>query len=265
MTTVKDLINTLQTRNPSAQVFLATQRKAPHENYLAGVVGREEMADQRFRIEPGVRTDDVFLVVGKRIRPGSLSAWILAETRPLQALVADSDAALPPWQATLKHIAQHHLQVATLRERGHAAFDDYTLGVAQLSAALTAAYRAGIAAGIRHTVGPDADLDHDDDARDREAAEPAPGEPQQIGPGAPQEAALPAPEETTGEVAASAPKATEAAFGVIASSPAAVSASAPEVAPIAPGEAPAIAPREFVFAPIAPDPAETAPGGSEND
>ena len=79
MTTVKDLIDSLQDRNPEAQVFFMTQRKHPFENHIAGLVGREEMTDQRDRIEPGVRTDDVFLVVGKRIRPGSLSAWLIAE------------------------------------------------------------------------------------------------------------------------------------------------------------------------------------------
>ena len=79
MPTVRDLILLLQSRNPNAQVFLMTQRKAPFENHLAGVVGREEMADQDWRVEPGIADDDVFLVVGKRIRPGSLSAWIEAE------------------------------------------------------------------------------------------------------------------------------------------------------------------------------------------
>ncbi len=78
MTTVKDLIATLQTRNPNAQVYFMTQRRQPFENHIAGVVGREEMADQAWRIEPGVARDDVFLVTGRRIRPGSLSAWIIA-------------------------------------------------------------------------------------------------------------------------------------------------------------------------------------------
>ncbi len=73
MTKIKDLIATLKTRNPEAQVFMMTTRKQPCENYLAGVVGREDMFDQKFRREPGVAADDVFLVVGKRIRPGS--AW----------------------------------------------------------------------------------------------------------------------------------------------------------------------------------------------
>jgi hypothetical protein len=84
MPTVRDLIFHLQSRNPNAQVFLMTQRKAPFENHLAGVVGREEMADQDWRLEPGIGSDDVFLVVGRRIRPGSLSAWIQAE-RPTRS------------------------------------------------------------------------------------------------------------------------------------------------------------------------------------
>ncbi len=81
MTKIKDLIATLKTRNPEAQVFMMTTRKQPFENYLAGVVGREEMLDQQWREELGIAPDDVFLVVGKRIRPGSLSAWIVAEHR----------------------------------------------------------------------------------------------------------------------------------------------------------------------------------------
>ena len=54
MTTIKHRIATLQTRNPNAQVYLMTQRKQPFENHLAGVVGREEMADQAWRIESGI-------------------------------------------------------------------------------------------------------------------------------------------------------------------------------------------------------------------
>ena len=80
--TIKELIATLQTRNLNAQVYFMTQRKQPFENHIAGVVGREEMADQAWRIEPGVARDDVFLVTGRRIRPGSLSAWIIAEHQP---------------------------------------------------------------------------------------------------------------------------------------------------------------------------------------
>jgi hypothetical protein len=167
----------------------------------------------------------------------------------VQALrVEDSDTTMPGWQLKLNQIAQHHLDVATLRERGDGAFDDYTLGVAALSAALTAAYRAGIAAGESL----DCDLDLDDSDSNSDVADPAPREPQQIGSG-----------ETPGERLAIGTKAAEAAFGVGASSLAAVSANAPEAAQIASGEAPANAPGEF--APVAPDPAETAPGGSEND
>jgi hypothetical protein len=101
MTTVKDLINSLQDRNPEAQVFFMTQRKQPFENHIAGVVGREEMTDQRWRFEPGIGTDDVFLVVGRRIRPGSLSAWLVAEhgagpPREIVPTVVPEDASHAP-------------------------------------------------------------------------------------------------------------------------------------------------------------------------
>lgn len=89
MTMINDLIGT---RNPEAQVFLMTTRKQPFENQLFGVVGREEMSDQRWRADPGIGTDDVFLVVGPRIRPGSLSAWIVVERRA----VARSRGSRPP-------------------------------------------------------------------------------------------------------------------------------------------------------------------------
>jgi len=100
MPTVRDLIALLQSRNPNAQVLLMTQRKAPFENHLAGVVGREEMADQDWRVEPGVADDDVFLVVGKRIRPGSLSAWIEAERPTWSRRPTGSSDAGPASEAT---------------------------------------------------------------------------------------------------------------------------------------------------------------------
>src|SRR5262245_58292885 len=92
----KDLIATLKTRNPEAQVFLMTTRKQPFENLLLGVVGREDMFDQRLRSEPGIAADDVFLVVGRRLRPGSFSAWIVSENndtfvRPTGEVPATND------------------------------------------------------------------------------------------------------------------------------------------------------------------------------
>jgi len=103
MPTVRDLIAILQSRNPNAQVFLMTQRKAPFENHLAGVVGREEMTDQDWRVGPGIADDDVFLVVGKRIRPGSLSAWIEAERPTWSRRPSDTGSpdAAPASEATV--------------------------------------------------------------------------------------------------------------------------------------------------------------------
>jgi hypothetical protein len=116
MTKIKDLISTLQTRNPEAQVFMMTTRKHPFENYFAGIVGRDEMADQQWRFEPGIAPDDIFLVVGKRIRPGSLSAWIIAEHRaatgqhPVVEIPPSDDAEL--MAAMLADIVREHLETA---------------------------------------------------------------------------------------------------------------------------------------------------------
>lgn len=55
-----------------------------------------------------------------------------------------------PWQATLAAIARQHLQIDTLDPRGAASLDVHEVGVAALRSALQAAYRAGIAAGLRH-------------------------------------------------------------------------------------------------------------------
>ena len=146
MTTVKDLIAHLQTRNPNAQIFLMTQRKQPFENYLAGVVGREEMTDQRWRFEPGIAPDDVFLVVGQRIRPGSLSAWIVAEH---QAAMAAVDAASPavdtakPMAETLADIARRHLRLDLLEDVGSDSADFHDLATADIHSALKEAYLAG--------------------------------------------------------------------------------------------------------------------------
>jgi hypothetical protein len=77
--TNKDLISILLTYKPEAQVVFMTQRAQPFENHIAGVVSRAEMDDQIGRIDAGISQTDIFLVVGRRIRPGSLSAWVLAE------------------------------------------------------------------------------------------------------------------------------------------------------------------------------------------
>src|ERR1700753_2243607 len=116
ISTVQDLINALRTRNPEAQVFLMTQRKNPRENLLAGVVGREEMVDQRYRVENGIQPDDVFLAVGRQLRPGSLSAWIVAESRDL-APQANDEVPRTRWQITLAQIAKQHLGIETLQVR----------------------------------------------------------------------------------------------------------------------------------------------------
>ena len=146
MTIVKDLIATLQTRNPNAQVFLMTQRKQPFENHLAGVVGREEMADQAWRIEPGIASDDVFLVTGKRIRPGSLSAWIIAEhhqqvgERAVDTATSRLNARLAE---VVTEIAKQHLRIESLEDVGWDSADVHEVSNAGLRDALQAAYLAG--------------------------------------------------------------------------------------------------------------------------
>jgi hypothetical protein len=152
MTKIKDLIATLTARNPEAQVFMMTTRKQPCENYLAGVVGREEMLDQRWREEPGIAPDDVFLVVGKRIRPGSLSAWIVAEHRvatsqpAVEPLVSDDDDLMA---ATLADIAREQLQIDSLDDAVAEGAELHCLGAGDLRRALEAAYHAGSAARDR--------------------------------------------------------------------------------------------------------------------
>ena len=150
MTKIKNLIASLKTRNPEAQVFMMTTRKQPFENYLAGVVGRDEMADQQWRIEPGIAPDDVFLVVGKRIRPGSLSAWIIAEHRaatgqqPVVESPPSDDAEL--MADTLADIVREHLDIESLEDPGVCDAGFLSVSVADLRNALEAAYRAGATA-----------------------------------------------------------------------------------------------------------------------
>jgi hypothetical protein len=145
MTKIKDLIATLETRSPDAQVFMMTTRKQPYENYLAGVVGREDMFDQKFRSEPGIAADDVFLVVGRRIRPGSLSAWIVSEHHDtivhpvvdLSSIEVDELAG-----TTLQEIAREYLGVGLLGDAVSESTEFHCLG-SDLRRALEAAYLAG--------------------------------------------------------------------------------------------------------------------------
>lgn len=144
--TIKELIATLQTRNPNAQVYFMTQRKQPFENHIAGVVGREEMADQAWRIEPGVARDDVFLVTGRRIRPGSLSAWIIAEHRQLVSGHAANETTSEfsgKMAEVLTEIARHHLRIDSLEDAGWESADLHEISTAGLRDALSAAYLAG--------------------------------------------------------------------------------------------------------------------------
>lgn len=145
MTKIKDLIATLKIRNPEAHVFMMTTRKQPFENYLAGVVGREDMVDQKFRSEPGIAADDVFLVVGRRIRPGSLSAWIVSEHHDtivhpvvdLPTIEVDELAG-----TTLQEIAREYLAVELLGDAVTDSAEFYCMGD-DLRRALEAAYLAG--------------------------------------------------------------------------------------------------------------------------
>jgi hypothetical protein len=153
MTKIKDLIATLKTRNSEAQVFLMTTRKSPFENHLAGVVGREDMFDQKFRSEPGIAADDVFLVVGRRIRPGSLSAWIVCEHHDtivhpgVDVRPSDEQELMA---ATLADIVREHLDNVDSLEDPRVGGDGFhVIPVEQLRNALEAAYRAGATARDR--------------------------------------------------------------------------------------------------------------------
>jgi hypothetical protein len=135
----KDLIKLLLTRSPDAQVFLMTTRKQPFEKQLLGVVGRDEMADQQGRNDPGIETNDVFLVTGKRIRPGSLSAWILTE----RAVAAPAQPDHVEWLGpVLDSVA--HCETQAVEEDDPETY--FTLSSAELREALEAAHRAGQAA-----------------------------------------------------------------------------------------------------------------------
>ncbi|MEO7733815.1 MAG: hypothetical protein ABIY55_22815 [Kofleriaceae bacterium] len=143
---IKDIIDLLLAHNPNANALLMTNRKQPFENHLVGVVARSEMADQVGRVEAGIATDDVFLVVGKRIRPGSLSAWIVAERVSGRDQPVDR---LEQREAAIAAVARCHLQLDTLDpdDPDYRDFCDLTVG--SIRRALTDAYRAGIAAGFQ--------------------------------------------------------------------------------------------------------------------
>jgi hypothetical protein len=186
MTTVKDLIATLQTRNPDAQVYFMTQRRQPFENHIAGVVGREEMADQAWRIEPGVARDDVFLVTGRRIRPGSLSAWIIAEHRQLvsgHAADATTSEFSGKMAEVLTEIARHHLRIDTLEDAGWDSADFHEISTAGLRDALRAAYLAGRADREAEPSSEDGQASQEQvvDAGTDSGALPPSAEPEQLG------------------------------------------------------------------------------------
>ena len=154
---IRDLIYFLQACNRDAEVLLMTQRKDPHENHLAGVVTRMEMADHPERYQAGMGHDDVFLVVGKRIRRGSADAWRCVEqsgelTQPTPTTVcsAITDEARGD---ILTAIARDYLRIDTLEERGEDSLDVRPVRVGFLGCALDAAYHAGVAAGLLHRGG----------------------------------------------------------------------------------------------------------------
>src|SRR3954466_16148127 len=104
------------------------------------------MADQAWRIELGIARDDVFLVTGKRIRPGSLSAWIIAEHRQLvsgHAADATTSEFSGKMAEVLTEIARHHLRIDTLEDVGWDSADFHDVSTASLRDALQAAYLAG--------------------------------------------------------------------------------------------------------------------------
>jgi len=132
---VRELIDILLTYQPHARVHLMTQHADPYENHLAGIVERAELEDQAGRQDAGVDPHDVFLIVGKRIRRGTVTAWTQAETKR-QQLMAPSRRDARVLCAISQHLglegrhgevpATVHLVTRSVRE------------------ALLAAYRAGL-------------------------------------------------------------------------------------------------------------------------
>jgi hypothetical protein len=146
---IKNLVASLLRLNPEAQVYFMTTRKSPFENAIAGIVQRREMADQVGRDEYGVEEDDVFLTVGRRIRPGSLSAWIIPERMARAGIAAQDDIAHMDRDEAIRSIAEEYLDIDDLQE------DDPINGPAlapvdDVRRALAAAYHAGIASVLRH-------------------------------------------------------------------------------------------------------------------
>ena len=82
---------------------------------------------------------------------------IAQELRAYNARPAPGPATTRPadttmtWPATLARIAEHYLQIDSLEPRGADSLDLHQVGVAALGSALRAAYRAGIAASVRHS------------------------------------------------------------------------------------------------------------------
>jgi len=100
-----------------------TQRKEPYENYLAGVVGRDQMTDQAGRVTPGAAEDDVFLVVGKRVRRGSPEAWTVAE-RAETVAHATSNQDQPSSRASLTFSSEDQLALVRYLDLGRMEHDN---------------------------------------------------------------------------------------------------------------------------------------------
>jgi hypothetical protein len=145
---IKDLVVSLLRFNPEAQVFFMTTRKSPFENAIAGIVQRSEMLDQLGRDEYGVEADDVFLTVGRRIRPGSLSAWIIPERLAGAGIATAQEGAQVDRDEAIRSIADEYLHIDDLSA------DEDIAGPAiapvdDVRRALDAAYHAGIASVLR--------------------------------------------------------------------------------------------------------------------
>ncbi|MGH9885616.1 MAG: DUF6900 domain-containing protein [bacterium] len=61
-----------------------------------------------------------------------------------------SDVPVTAWTVTLLEIAAKHLRIGSFEPEGSDRLDFHHVHVAAVGAALRAAYRAGIAAGVRH-------------------------------------------------------------------------------------------------------------------
>jgi len=147
---IKDLVSLLLAHSPNAQAYFMTQRKQPYENVIAGVVARSQMADQEGREEDGIAPDDVFLTVGKRVRPGSLSAWIVAERGPREGVALQAPEGHAQREAVLVGIAREHLDIESFISAGSFQDDLQHLTLEGIHNSLLAAYLAGIAAVFRH-------------------------------------------------------------------------------------------------------------------